>query len=165
MLYFIQSQMLRWSESSFRPSVIQIGTIFVRSSMYSSSSNKEVFIFQNSGPLAYFPLYFLYFFSLFSLSFLLATISGPCSQRVIFTARIKENWNVLPESFALQLRILTRMITVVWFVETIVDRRKFNQSGLSRWEHFQLSRRMMIGRQNPETEVIIRNNSSRPASA
>ena len=95
--------------------------------------------------------------ALFSLSFLLATISGPCSQRVIFTARIKENQNVFPKSFALQLR---RMITVVWFVETIVDLklRKFNQSELSRWEHFQLSRRMMIGRQNPETEVIIRDN-------
>lgn len=103
--------------------------------------------------------------ALFSLSFLLATISGPCSQRVIFTARIEENWNVLPKAFALQRRILTRMITVVWFVETIVDLRKFNLSELSRWEHFQLSRRMMIGRQNPETEVIIRNNSSRPASA
>ena len=95
--------------------------------------------------------------ALFSLCFLLATISGPCSQRVIFTARIKENQNVFPKSFALQLR---RMITVVWFVETIVDLRKFNQSELSRWEHFQLSRRMMIGRQNPETEVIIRDNSS-----
>ena len=98
--------------------------------------------------------------ALFSLSFLLATISGPCSQRVIFTARIKENWNVLPKSFALQLCTLTKMITVVWFVETIGDLRKFNQSEPSRWEHFQLSRRVMIGRQNPETEVIIRDKSS-----
>lgn len=112
-----------------------------------------------------YPSQYYHWPALFSLSFLLATISGPCSQRVIFTARIEENWNFLPKAFALQLRILTRMITVVWFVETIVDLRKFNLSELSRWEHFQLSRRMMIGRQNPETEVIIRNNSSRPASA
>ena len=107
-----------------------------------------------------YPSQYYHWPALFSLSFLLATISGPCGQRVIFTARIKENWNVLPKFFALQLCTLTKMITVVWFVETIDDLRKFNQSELSRWEHFQLSRRMMIGRQNPETEVIIRDNSS-----